>query len=154
MPVYERVGGHAYGSVYPGPIGSVLNPQLRGLDHPIDQSLPFASTLCGACADVCPVRIPIPDMLVHMRHKVADQKRGKVKLEPIAIAAAGWVLSDHKHFEFAQRLAGMAARMLPHTTHLGPLPWPASPWTKARDLPMPPPESFREWWKNREEGSK
>ena len=154
-PVYERVGGHAYGSVYPGPIGAVLTPQLRGIGSEIDQSLPYASTLCGACFDVCPVRIPIPDMLVHMRHKVADTKKGKLKVEPIAIAAAGWALSDHKHFEFAQRMAGLAARMLPNTTHLGPLPWPAAPWTKARDLPMPPPESFRQWWKkNREEGSK
>lgn len=152
-PVYERVGGHAYGSVYPGPIGAVLNPQLRGISHEIDQSLPYASTLCGACFDVCPVRIPIPDMLVHLRKEVADHKKGTPRVEPTAMALAGWVLSDRRHFELAQRAAGLAARALPHTTHLGPMPWPASPWTRARDLPMPPPESFRSWWrKNREEG--
>lgn len=151
-PVYERVGGHAYGSVYPGPIGAVLNPQLRGLDSEIDASLPYASTLCGACFDVCPVRIPIPDMLVHLRHQVAEHKRGKPKVEPIAMAAAGWVLSDRRHLELAERVVGLAARVLPNTSHLGPLPWPASPWTRARDLPMPPQESFRQWWrKNREE---
>jgi L-lactate dehydrogenase complex protein LldF len=146
-PVYERVGGHAYGSVYPGPIGAVLNPQLRGLGSDIDQSLPYASSLCGACFEVCPVRIPIPDMLVHLRHEVAEHKRGHIGLQSTAMAVAGWVLSDRKHFELAERAAGMAARMLPNTTHLGPLPWPASAWTRARDLPMPAQESFREWWR-------
>ncbi|HBX79842.1 MAG TPA: (4Fe-4S)-binding protein, partial [Propionibacteriaceae bacterium] len=57
-----KVGGHAYGSVYPGPIGAVLTPMLRGVTSPVDASLPFASTLCGACFDVCPVRIPLPDL--------------------------------------------------------------------------------------------
>ena len=153
-PVYERVGGHAYGSVYPGPIGAVLTPQLRGIDSAIDASLPYASTLCGACADVCPVRIPIPDMLVHLRHQVAEHKRGKIKIEPIAMAGAGWVLGSRRHFELAQRAAGLAARALPNTSYLGPLPWPASPWTRARDLPMPPRESFRAWWRKNREGSK
>jgi L-lactate dehydrogenase complex protein LldF len=150
-PVYERVGGHAYGSVYPGPIGAVLNPLLRGIEHPIDQSLPYASTLCGACADVCPVRIPIPDMLVHLRKEVADHKKGP-HVESTAIALAGWAMSDRSHFEFVQALAAVAAKALPKTRYLGPLPWPASPWTRARDLPMPPQESFRQWWrKNRGE---
>jgi L-lactate dehydrogenase complex protein LldF len=145
-PVYERVGGHAYGSVYPGPIGAVLTPQLRGTSSEIDKSLPFASTLCGACFEVCPVRIPIPDMLVHLRHQVADQKRHHVGVEQTAIAAAGWVLSDRSHFELAQRAAALVGRVLPGRSHLGPLPWPASPWTDARDLPVPPSESFRAWW--------
>ena len=145
-PVYERVGGHAYGSVYPGPIGAVLTPQLRGTSSDIDKSLPFDSTLCGACFEVCPVRIPIPDMLVHLRHKVADEKRHHVGVEQTAIAAAGWVLSDRSHFELAQRAAAIVGRVLPGRSHLGPLPWPASPWTDARDLPVPPSESFRAWW--------
>lgn len=155
-PVYERVGGHAYGSVYPGPIGAVLTPQLRGIGSAIDKSLPFASTLCGACFDVCPVRIPIPDMLVHLRHKVAEKKsHGRPRLEPTIMAAGKWAFADHSHLESVEKLARAAAIVMGKTTHLGPLPWPAAPWTNARDIPMPPRESFRAWWKrNREEGPK
>ena len=76
-PVYERTGGQAYGSVYPGPIGAILTPQLRGIArHPVDKqtaSLPFASSLCGACFEVCPVRIDIPEVLVHLRGQVVRQ---------------------------------------------------------------------------------
>ncbi|MFZ0529172.1 MAG: LutB/LldF family L-lactate oxidation iron-sulfur protein [Propionicimonas sp.] len=152
-PVYERVGGHAYGSVYPGPIGAVLTPQLRGLDSEIDRSLPFASTLCGACADVCPVRIPIPDLLVHLRHQVAEQKRhGRPHLEPTVMAGGQWAFGDHKHLELIESLAAIAARVL-KKDYLGPMPWPASPWTRARDLPMPPTQSFRSWWQENREGT-
>jgi L-lactate dehydrogenase complex protein LldF len=152
-PVYERVGGHAYGSVYPGPIGAVLTPMLRGLESEIDRSLPYASTLCGACADVCPVRIPLPDLLVHLRHQVAELKsRGRPHLEPLVMRAGQWAFDDHKHFELAEAAASIASRLLGDRTHLGPMPWPASPWTRARDLPLPPQESFRAWWaKNRGE---
>lgn len=145
-PVYERVGGHAYGSVYPGPIGAVLNPQLRGTDTAIDASLPYASTLCGACFDVCPVRIPIPEMLVHLRHEVVEQKGRKPALEPLVMKAAGLVLSGQRPLEAAERVAGLASRVLP-MSRLGPLPGPASAWTRARDMPMPAAESFRTWWK-------
>src|SRR5256714_7971968 len=72
-PVYERTGGHAYGSVYPGPIGAIISPQLTGVEH--NKSLPFASSLCGACYDVCPVKINIPEVLVHLRQKGVDAKR-------------------------------------------------------------------------------
>ena len=81
-PVYERIGGHAYGSVYPGPIGAILNPLLTGTGDPQTDSLPYASSLCGACFDVCPVRIDIPEVLVHLRSKVVDAHRGdRVPLE-------------------------------------------------------------------------
>ncbi|MEL3950618.1 lactate utilization protein B, partial [Streptomyces sp. LNU-CPARS28] len=71
-PVYERAGGHAYGSVYPGPIGAILSPQLRGTASEIDASLPYASSLCGACYEVCPVAIDIPEVLVHLRERVVQ----------------------------------------------------------------------------------
>ncbi len=148
-PVYERVGGHAYGSVYPGPIGAVLTPMLRGLDSDVDKSLPFASSLCGACADVCPVRIPLPDLLVHMRHKVAEKKRHdhKPHLETMAMAGSKWAFGKASHLETVEALSQLAAKVLGRTTHLGKLPWPASPWTNARDLKMPAKQTFRAWWK-------
>ena len=71
-PVYERVGGHAYGSPYPGPIGAILTPQLRGMSSAADRALPYASSLCGACYEVCPVAINIPEALVHLRAQAVD----------------------------------------------------------------------------------
>jgi len=157
-PVYERVGGHAYGSVYPGPIGSVLTPMMRGIESDIDKSLPFASSLCGACADVCPVMIPLPDLLVHMRHKVAEKKQQEKRphMETMVMAGAKWAFGKSGRLESVEALSQLAAKVLGKTTHLGPLPWPASLWTHARDMKMPAKQTFRAWWKqNRgEEGSK
>nr|WP_245544688.1 LutB/LldF family L-lactate oxidation iron-sulfur protein [Mobilicoccus pelagius] len=155
-PVYEKVGGHAYGSVYPGPIGSILTPQLRGTGSAVDKSLPFASSLCGACFDVCPVRIPIPDLLVYMRNKVVETKKvegrtGKARPflthgEPAAMTAAAWMMADSRRWETATKGAGLSGRLLGRADHIGPMPWPLSKWTNARDVPVPPTESFRSWW--------
>ena len=140
--VYERTGGHAYGSVYPGPIGAVLNPQLRGTTSEVDQSLPYASSLCGACFDACPVRINIPELLVELRGRVTEQEGHAA--ESAAMRAAAWVLSDPRRLAGAQRAAGLAGRLI------GDRPVRSVPglgaWTDARDLPTPPTESFRHWW--------
>jgi len=147
-PVYERVGGHAYGSVYPGPIGAVLNPQLRGTTSEVDRSLPYASSLCGACFDVCPVRIEIPDLLVHLRTRVVDEDRGgRPSGEELAMRGAAWMFSDHKRWERVQRAGELGGRALGRKRTLGRLPGPLSAWTDARDAPVPPAESFRSWWK-------
>ncbi len=146
-PVYERVGGHAYGSVYPGPIGAVLTPQLRGTQTPIDKSLPYASSLCGACFEVCPVRIDIPELLVHLRTRVVDQDRGGVpSAEETGMRALAWVFADHRRLERAQRAAAAGSKVLGGRSRLGRLPWPFSGWSEARDAPVPPGESFRAWW--------
>jgi len=138
-PVYERTGGHAYGSVYPGPIGAVLSPQLTGVSQ--NASLPFASSLCGACFDACPVRINIPELLVHLRGKVVDSKRGGVPSgQDVAMKAAGWAMGAPGRFAAAEKAAGLG-RILPNK-----LPWPGSLWTDARDLPAPPKQTFRQWW--------
>ncbi|MBC3193899.1 iron-sulfur cluster-binding protein [Pseudonocardia sp. C8] len=151
-PVYERVGGHAYGSVYPGPIGAVLNPQLRGTESPVDKSLPYASSLCGACFDVCPVRIEIPDLLVHLRTRVVDEKRGGLPSgEQLAMKGASWMFAEHTRWERAQRGAELGGRVLGKKDSIGRLPGPLSAWSDARDAPIPPGESFRTWWK-RERG--
>ncbi|HET8598866.1 MAG TPA: lactate utilization protein B [Segeticoccus sp.] len=146
-PVYERTGGHAYGSVYPGPIGAVLTPQLRGTTSPIDRSLPFASSLCGACFEVCPVRIDIPRMLVDLRTKVVDEHRGGLPgPESAAMSAASWIFGDAKRLAATQQGVTAAARLLRGRRTLGRLPWPASTWSEARDVPAPPRETFRQWW--------
>ncbi len=141
-PVYERTGGHAYGSVYPGPIGAVLNPQLRGTASTIDKSLPYASSLCGACFDACPVRINIPELLVELRGQVVDEAGPTA--ESAAMRAAAWVLSDPKRLAGAQKAAATAGRLV-GTRTVRSVPGLGA-WTNARDLPTPPPESFRQWW--------
>ncbi|WP_280697079.1 lactate utilization protein B [Kitasatospora sp. GP82] len=142
-PVYERAGGHAYGSVYPGPIGAILTPQLRGTASEIDASLPYASSLCGACYEVCPVAIDIPEVLVHLRERVAGQ--GGHRLERAAVKAAGFVLDHPGVLAAGERAAAKARRLLPRR-----LPGPGGAWTDSRDLPDLPTEPFRDWWqKNR-----
>lgn len=148
-PVYERTGGHAYGSVYPGPIGAILSPQLTGTtghDDP-NASLPYASSLCGACFDACPVKIDIPSILVHLRAEQVDQDRGGLPGgQDLAMKAAGWAMSSPGRFALAEKALG-AGRLIAGKDHrIGALPWPASKWTGSRDLPEPPKETFRQWW--------
>jgi L-lactate dehydrogenase complex protein LldF len=150
-PVYERTGGHAYGSVYPGPIGAVLNPLLNGVDAgPVEKSLPYASSLCGRCFEVCPVRIDIPDLLVHLRGKVVDSTRDRKvpNTEMLGMRAAGWVFDRPGRLSAVQRLAGLGHRVLgEQRTGLGPVPFGAAgKWSRLRDIPLPPKESFRQWW--------
>ena len=139
-PVYERTGGHAYRSVYPGPIGAILTPQLLGLDRA--PTLPWASSLCGACYDVCPVKIDIPSVLVHLRGRVTREVPGGGG-ERFAMAALARVFASRRRYEAAQRAArlGRLAAVVP----VGPL----AGWTASRDLPPVPAQSFRGWWRER-----
>ncbi|GAB2894906.1 LutB/LldF family L-lactate oxidation iron-sulfur protein [Streptomyces mayteni] len=148
-PVYERTGGHTYGSVYPGPIGAILNPLLRGVgtDEQVD-SLPYASSLCGACFDACPVRIDIPSVLVELRAQVVDARRGTARHagEAAAMRAAAATLASGRRLGLAQRGAGLLRRVT-RRSGFSWLPWPGSRWTGARDLPAPAREPFRAWWR-------
>ncbi|MFJ8647566.1 LutB/LldF family L-lactate oxidation iron-sulfur protein [Streptomyces sp. NPDC093546] len=140
-PVYERAGGHAYGSVYPGPIGAILTPQLRGTTSGIDASLPYASSLCGACYEVCPVAIDIPEVLVHLRERVAAQGGKGHRLEKAAVRAATWLLDHPTVLAAGERLASA-------TRHAHPSRLPgAGAWTEGRELPEMPEQSFRDWWR-------
>lgn len=147
-PVYERVGGHAYGSVYPGPIGAVLTPQLHGVaTDKVTASLPFASTLCGACYEVCPVGIDIPRLLVHLRARSVEEAQAHgPSLESLTMAAAGAVLSSPRRMARAERWAGRMASVIFPRGKIGPLPGPLRRWTAARDAPLPARQSFRDWW--------
>jgi len=134
-PVYRQIGGHAYGSVYPGPIGAVLSPQLFGLAR--SAALPYASSLCGACRDVCPVKIDIPALLLHLRAQVVERGAGTHRvLERLAFRTYAAVMTRPRLFGwvvgFARRL-----RIMP----------PLSAWTKWRDLRPLAPRSFREQWR-------
>ncbi|HWK29215.1 MAG TPA: lactate utilization protein B [Solirubrobacter sp.] len=139
-PVYERVGGQAYESVYPGPIGAILTPQLHGLHAA--PSLPWASTLCGACYQVCPVKIDIPSILVHLRERVVREEKSRLAPEALAMKGLATAFATRRRYETAQRLAQLGR---------GPLAKAALPgWTAMRDLPQPPRKTFRDWWKTRE----
>ena len=147
-PVYERTGGHAYGSVYPGPIGAVLSPQLTGVED--NASLPYASSLCGACYDACPVKIDIPSMLVHLRNAHVETHRAEHRLPSVQdsiLAAASWVMRNDRRWARALRSARAGRVLSRRRQAIGRLPLPlVNAWTKERDLPQPPKQSFRDWW--------
>jgi L-lactate dehydrogenase complex protein LldF len=138
-PVYERTGGHAYESIYPGPIGAILTPQLRGLENA--PTLPWASSLCGACYEVCPVKIDIPSILVHLRGRVVRETKAEGWSERAAMGAMARVFASRRTYEAAQRMAKLGR---------GPLASAAlRPWTRSRELPVVPDQTFRDWWRSR-----
>jgi iron-sulfur cluster protein len=146
-PVYARTGGAAYGSAYPGPIGAILTPQLRGINQgPVDEqtaSLPFASSLCGACYDVCPVEIDIPEILVRLRATVVEQRHGHIG-ERAAMAVAAATFATPGRLAAAQRVGGLLFGRFRRLRLRGP-GWIGA-WFGARDMTPPARESFRRWW--------
>ena len=145
-PVYRQTGGHAYGSIYAGPIGAILTPQLQSLKH--SQSLPYASSLCGACYEVCPVKINIPEILIHLRGEVVE-RGGAPLLERLAMKAASVAFADGGNLETAQKLARLAQKPLVRNGEIRSLPGMLGGWTAYRDLRPIPKESFRDWWAKR-----
>ncbi|MCU1291771.1 MAG: iron-sulfur cluster binding protein [Bryobacterales bacterium] len=146
-PVYRQTGGHAYGSIYSGPIGAILTPQLQSMEH--SQSLPYASSLCGACYEVCPVKINIPEILIHLRGKAVEQGYSPFS-ERAAMKAARLVLTKGSRLSMAQKIARIAQFPFEHDGNLQNLPGLLGGWTAFRDLAAVPPQSFREWWAERE----
>lgn len=151
-PVYRQTGGHAYGSVYSGPIGAILTPQLQRLEHA--QSLPYASSLCGACYEVCPVKINIPEVLVYLRSRVVEKKRhslsSMLSQERIGMKMIARIFLSHERFEAAQRVArSLEKPFVAKDGWVHKLPGLAGQWTSARDLTPVPAQTFREWWRSR-----
>ncbi len=148
-PVYSRTGGHAYGSVYPGPIGAILTPQLVGVKQA--KSLPYASTLCGACYEVCPVKINIPEVLLHLRGKVT-RLASPLDPEALAMRELARIFASPKRYEQAQQLARSGQRLFIHGGVIDHLPGMLAGWSTARDLAPIPRQSFRDWWRERQRG--
>jgi L-lactate dehydrogenase complex protein LldF len=149
-PVYERVGGHAYNSVYSGPIGAILTPQLSGMKR--GTSLPWASSLCGACYEVCPVKIDIPTVLVHLRVKVTklEHETGSGgRIERPVMAVSRIVMSHPQLYRVAQRIIRWQLRWLARRPMLARVLPGISGWTAVRELPEPEAETFRDWWRGR-----
>ncbi len=153
-PVYRQTGGHAYGSAYQGPIGAIVTPQLQSMEH--GKSLPFASSLCGACYEVCPVKINIPEVLIHLRGKVVLEEQshleGKIGAENLAMQMAARIFADARRFEAAQRLARIGQMPFVHDDMIRRLPGMLGGWTAVRDLRPLPKQSFRQWWRKRKGG--
>jgi L-lactate dehydrogenase complex protein LldF len=149
-PVYERTGGHAYGSTYPGPIGAILTPLLTGITSEENSTLPYASSLCGACYDACPVKINIPEILVHLRGEDVDSKRGEKKLPSqmdLMMKGGSWAFSSGKHLGLLEKGLPLGKLAAGRDKKIKALPGIAAGWTQSRDIPAPPSQSFRDWWK-------
>ena len=159
-PVYQQVGGHAYGSVYPGPIGAVITPQLFGLSKA--KQLPYASSLCGACREVCPVKIDIPALLLHLRSEIADGSTSGTETptrklgESIAFRMYSWMWSRSGTYSLSMRGARLMQRFIARDGKIGKvgdmlavLVPPLGAWTARRDAPVVASKSFREMWREK-----
>ncbi len=162
-PVYQQVGGHAYGSVYPGPIGAVITPQLIGISK--SKQLPYASSLCGACREVCPVKIDIPELLLHLRAEITDGSAGGAKENPartpkfaesLAFKMYSFAWSRPSSYRFGTKAARLMQKFVARDGKIGrvggvlsKLAPPLGAWTAWRDAPTVAPKSFREMWKEK-----
>jgi L-lactate dehydrogenase complex protein LldF len=160
-PVYQKIGGHAYGWIYPGPIGSIVTPQLIGNERAAD--LPFASSLCGACREACPVKINIPDMLLRLRHEINEgasdtdsagdkaagsiRKRIKRMAERAAFKMWAFAMKRQRRYEKASGLARLAGEVFGDVARGIRVPG----WSQTRDFPAPARRSFREMWSEMEQ---
>ncbi|MDF2924912.1 MAG: iron-sulfur cluster-binding protein [Paenibacillaceae bacterium] len=144
-PVYRHIGGHAYGSVYPGPIGAVLTPILQGFES--WEKLPYLSSLCGACTDACPVKIPLHDYLLDLRKDEVEEKRTH-PVERLIFKGFGTAMANPWMYKTGLKLAQYGLKPFQDKDgYIRKAPSLLGKWTKSRDLQPPPMENFREWWK-------
>jgi L-lactate dehydrogenase complex protein LldF len=151
-PVYRQTGGHAYRSVYAGPIGAILTPQLEQLLE--GASLPYASSLCGACYEVCPVKINIPEVLIHLRGAVVRKEQatlsGRLGAWNLGMQSAARIFASGDRLALAETLGRLGQRPFVRPSgFIEHLPFQLAAWTQSRDLAPLPDESFRQWWARR-----
>lgn len=151
-PVYRQTGGHAYGSTYAGPIGAILTPQLQNMQHA--QSLPYASSLCGACYEVCPVKINIPEVLIHLRGRVTREQQSSLKPEALGMKFVASIFRSRRRLEAAHRTAQLGQWPFVSGGWIHRLPGELAAWTRVRDLRAIPQQSFRQWWKEKQRDAK
>ncbi|HJQ71007.1 MAG TPA: LutB/LldF family L-lactate oxidation iron-sulfur protein [Blastocatellia bacterium] len=153
-PVYQKIGGHAYGSVYSGPIGSIITPMMVGLERSKD--LPFASSLCGACREICPVRINIPHILLKLRSEWAEatsgEGGGRPVLEKLAIRAWAFAMRHPSIYNLIFRLPAIFQGPMLKDGKFDRLPFPLGAWTANRDFPPLAKRPFRSLWRDVEKG--
>ncbi|MFB4164033.1 LutB/LldF family L-lactate oxidation iron-sulfur protein [Alteribacillus sp. JSM 102045] len=149
-PVYRHVGGHSYGSIYPGPIGAVLSPLLEGYeDH---KDLPYASSLCAACTDACPVKIPLHELLIEHRKVISEEEKKTSLGENYAMKGFGLAASSPGLFQIAAKTAPFMLSPFTKDGVINKGPGPLGGWTEVRSFPAPEKERFRDWVKNRKKG--
>src|SRR2546423_2390790 len=159
-PVYQQIGGHAYGSVYPGPIGAVITPQLIGLSKAA--KLPYASSLCGACREVCPVKIDIPELLLHLRAQITEPQKPEgskpkasgSRAESFSFKLRAAIMTRPRWYELSGKFGHLLQRFVVSRNRIGKvggfISWVAPPlaaWTAARDLRPIQDKSFRQQWR-------
>jgi L-lactate dehydrogenase complex protein LldF len=151
-PVYRHIGGHSYGSIYSGPIGAVLSPLLGGYDD--YKELPYASTLCAACTETCPVKIPLHELLQKHRQVIVERE-GKAPIsEKLAMKAFGLGAASSLLYKFGSKIAPNAMGPFTVDQRISKGPGPLKAWTEIRELPAPEKERFRDWFKKRQKEGK
>ncbi|WP_257348881.1 LutB/LldF family L-lactate oxidation iron-sulfur protein [Pseudalkalibacillus decolorationis] len=149
-PIYRHIGGHSYGSIYPGPIGAVLSPLLGGYED--YKELPYASSLCAACTEACPVKIPLHDLLVKHRRNIVEEHGKGTFGEKLAMRGFSLAASSPKIFSMGSKSAPTVMSPFIKDGKVKKGPGPIKPWTDIRDFPEPSKQSFREWFKKRDKG--
>lgn len=149
-PVYRHIGGHAYGSIYPGPVGAVLSPLLGGYDD--YKELPYASTLCGACTEACPVKIPLHELLHKHRQIIVEEEKRVTLSERLVMKAFGMGASSPFLYKTGSKIAATALKPFSEEETLKKGMGPLKPWTDIRDFPAPKRTRFRDWFKEFEKG--
>ncbi len=151
-PVYRHVGGHSYGSIYAGPIGAVLSPLLGGYED--YKELPYASSLCAACTDACPVKIPLHELLIKHRRKIVEDEKKSPFGEKLAMKGFQLAASSPSLYKTGTKSASSVMAPFTKENNIQKGPGPMKPWTDVRDFPAPSKERFRDWYKKREKGGK